>query len=466
MENRCELESGHAHHLGSLTREWGAWDTVSLYLDRCQVDTPDDLVTATWAHVNELRNNIGKILDFGAGDGRFAQHGQFSEYLGYEIDPKRCWNPALPANAFLFNRCAFSDEISDADLCIGNPPFVRNQDLPEGWRQKASDVLHRRTGVAISGLANAWQYFFLLSLASLKNDGLCALIIPYEWVSRPSAKALRDYITEHKWNVSVYRHADASFNRVLTTSSITIVDKAARDGIWRYFEESSDRNYHPLPTPCSSRHGVIRHLRRSEIDKMAPHAMRGLSPGTQKVLTLTEGERVRNGLRIDHDIVPCVTTLRHLPPDVKRLDDTAFQTFYRGAGQKCWLIRTDTTPSRGLQSYLDAIPEANYQTSTCRKRAIWWKFKMPPMPTFLMATGFTGKFPKTVCNSIDARAVGGVCGVYNVKTADAARLIRVLEGNDIRDRLVAHSNGLRKIEINQLNTLLSDAFALDMAANR
>ncbi|GEM_PF-539722 len=458
MEFGTSSDTDRARHLIPLTRDWGAWNTVSLYLDRCQVDTPDELVAATWAHVNALRTSIGKVVDFGAGDARFARHGSFKEYVGYEIDRDRCRNAALPTNARLVNDCAFSGDVEGADLCIGNPPFVRNQDLPVGWRQKASLVLKRRTGIAVSGLANAWQYFFLLSLASLKEDGLCALVIPYEWVSRPSAKALRDYITAQKWNVSVYRLVDTTFDSVLTTSSITIVDKSVRDGQWRYFEETAEGDYRSLPSPSGSEQGVLGYLKRSDIVAGAPRAIRGLSPGTQKVLTLTEGERVRSGLEVGRDVVPCVTTLRQLPNEAKILDEATFRALYRNPGQKCWLIRTDEEPSRALQAYLDAVPEAEYQTSTCLERENWWKFKMPPVPALLMAMSFKGEFPKAVANMIAARAVGGVCGIYNVDPVQMQDLIGGLNGVNIRDRIVAHSNGLRKVEINQLNALFFDAF--------
>ena len=462
-EKQMHPEVDRACHLAPLTREWGAWNAVSLYLDRCQVDTPNEVVAATWAHVGELRRQIGKVVDFGAGDGRFSHYGCFKEYIGYEIDRCRCQNAVLPAHASLLNRCAFSDEINDADVCIGNPPFVRNQDLPDGWRQKACDVLRRRTGVAVSGLANAWQYFFLLSLASLKADGLCALVVPYEWVSRPSAEALRKYIAEQGWNVSVYRLVDTTFDRVLTTSSITIVDKAQRDGRWRYFEETADGDYLPLPSPSGSPQGVMRYMRRSQIDKDSPRAVRGLSPGTQKVFTLPEGERVRFGLQVGRDVVPCVTTLRHLPAEVKELDEKAFRTYYRESGQKCWLIRTDSKPSRVLRAYLDSVPESNYQTSTCLERVEWWKFNMPPIPTLLMAMSFKGEFPKSVCNSVAARAVGGVCGIYNVNDDQASTIVGGFDGIDLRDRIVSHSKGLRKLEINQLNALLADTLSTRLA---
>src|ERR1035438_7065334 len=72
-------------------------------------------------------------------------------------------------------------------------------------------------------------------------------------------------------------------------------------------------------------------------------------------IRLTEGERVRAGLHIRRDVVPCVTTLRHVPDDARDLDEQLLRTCYRTPDQKCWLIRTDTEPSRALSAYLDAV---------------------------------------------------------------------------------------------------------------
>src|SRR5205809_6391461 len=98
-------------------------------------------------------------------------------------------------------------------------------------------MVRERTGVSVSGLANAWQYFAFLSLASTTKDGLVGLVLPFEWVSRPSALALRAYLRAHNWDVLVYRLRDATFHRVLTTSSITLIDKRDASGSWHYFEE-------------------------------------------------------------------------------------------------------------------------------------------------------------------------------------------------------------------------------------
>ena len=444
--------------LERLTADWGSADSVSLYLERCQVATPDKLVEATWRHVQEARQAINTVIDFGAGDGRFAKHGNYHTYVGYEIDSRLCKLAKLPQNAKLINQCAFSDMILDADVCIGNPPFVRNQDLPTGWRQNASKVLQERSGVSVSGLANAWQYFFLLALVSAAESGLCALVIPYEWVSRPSSKPVREYIVEQGWNVAVYRLVDTTFNSVLTTSSITIVDKAVRDGRWSFFEESAAGTYSPLVSASGGADGVLPYLARSRRTPGLPVAKRGLSPGTQKVLTLSEGQRVRAGLSIGRDVVPCLTTLRHLPDEVRDLTTEMVREHYRARGQRCWLIRTDKEPSSALAAYLREVPAAEYQTKTCLERDEWWRFVMPAVPDALISMSFKNDFPKVVRNTARVRAVGGVYGIYGLSDDQAAEVTGWPSELSIADRVVAHANGLRKIEVSQLNSLLLQAF--------
>jgi hypothetical protein len=446
--------------LDRLTQDWGSRASVTLYLDRCQVDTPSELVSNVWAHVRRRRPRVGTVLDFGAGDGRFAHSGRFDAYVGYEIDRRRCVRAKLPPHAKLLNKCAFAETRSDADLCIGNPPYVRNQDLPRGWRQRVSEVLTDRTGVKISGLANAWQYFFLLSLASTSCDGLVAIVVPYEWVSRPSSAALRSYISAQGWDVNVYRLRDETFDRVLTTSSITIVDKRKPKGIWHFFEERPDGGYRELPSAADSPAGVVRYASRSTSAKHKVQAKRGLSPGTQVVLVLTEGERVRSGLRIARDVVPCVTSLRPLHHECEVLSESVFRETYRLGGHKCWLIRTDSALSPALKAYLSHISPDQYQTATCLDRERWWQFVMPDVPALLTATGFCETRPKAVVNDIGARAVGSVAGIYGVAKKQRRNLVRNFRKLNLSDRIVSHSNGLKKVEINQLNTLLQTALQI------
>jgi hypothetical protein len=185
-------------------------------------------------------------------------------------------------------------------------------------------------------------------------------------------------------------------------------------------------------------------------------AKRGLSPGTQRVLVLTEGERVRSGLRINIDVVPCVTTLRHLEADRTTINDKIFNQSFRVAGLKCWLIRTDREPSSRLRDYLTGVPDTQHQTATCLNREDWWKFAMPEVPPLLAATGFRGERPKIAINAVSARAVGSVSGIYGVPARCRKGLVTAFRELDLSHRIVPHSNGLKKVEIHQINALLDE----------
>jgi hypothetical protein len=152
--------------------------------------------------------------------------------------------------------------------------------------------------------------------------------------------------------------------------------------------------------------------------------------------------------------VPCVTTLRHLPTDVLRLDKAAFQRFYIRGEKKCWLLNTAQAPSKRLQAYLDAVPANERATATCEGRDQWWKFTMPTVPEALVATGFRGLHTKSVANVVKARAVGGVAGVYGLRLRERDGFVETLVQKRLGDRVVSHSHGLRKVEINQLNSVI------------
>ena len=128
-----------------LTEEWGSKRKISLYLNCCQVDTPPEVVSSVWDHVSEFRSHVNKVVDFGAGDGRFALVKAYRKYIGYEIDKQRFETVMLPPNASIIHQCPFSADITDADLSIGNPPYVRNQYLPKGWREKVARILFERS---------------------------------------------------------------------------------------------------------------------------------------------------------------------------------------------------------------------------------------------------------------------------------------------------------------------------------
>ena len=419
-------------------------------LSESQVTTPEPVVSLFWRLTKQYRDRFASVLDLGAGDCRFAKGGSFDRYVGVEIDRMRVASANPPANGKIIHSCVFRHHAADYDACIGNPPYARHHDIQKAWKERTVARLEGELDVPLNKHCNLYIYFFCLALLKSSEDGLVALVIPYEWVSRPSAKALREYIQKHKWNVAVYRFQMPIFEGVMTTASVSIVDKARAEGRWNYYDITPAYDVVKRHGITDSRQGVLDYEKRGKI-----WGLRGLSPGSQKIFTLTEGERIRTGLS-KRDVVPCVTTLRAVPRDVRTLSQAAFQKHFVQTGEKCWLIRSyEDKRSDTLHSYLESVPAKVRQTYTCQNQTPWFKYLPHPVPQILFSSGFTEFGPKVLVNSVGARAVGSVWGIH----ADGKLPVRRLQGHLLKinfgKQVVAHAKTLKKVEVKQLNAVLN-----------
>ena len=419
-------------------------------LNESQVSTPTRAISLFWKLTKQHHEHLGSVLDMGADDCRFAKGGRFDRYVGVEIDGDRVARAKPPANGSIIHTCIFKHNESGYDACIGNPPYARHHDIESSWKEKTVDRLNRELEVQLNKHCNLYIYFFCLGLLKTHERGLLALVIPYEWVSRPSAKPLRDYIQSKRWGVAVYRFRMPIFEGVMTTASVTIVDKGRRDGVWSYHEITPDYHVVKRNGVVESCDGVLEYAERGSI-----WALRGLSPGSQKVFTLTDGERIHYGLSKD-DVVPCVTTLRNVPRGLRTLSEAAFQRHFVEAGEKCWLIRShEDHRSSALDAYLEAVPEKERQNYTCLNQTPWFNYLPHPKPRILFSSGFTEFGPKILVNSVGARAVGSVFGIHSNERLPLRRLQHYLLHFDFEKSVVAHSKKLKKVEVNQLNGLLN-----------
>jgi hypothetical protein len=415
-----------------------------------QVFTPPDVVRLFWTIVQKHRRELGKVLDLGAGDGRFARGGKFERYLGIEIDPETS-RQGLPEKAAIEYGCAFKFAGPGWDAVIGNPPYLRHHYIELSWTKRITRRFRNSLGVELSGQSNLFVYFLLLGLELAKKDGIVAMLTPYEWVSRPSTKSLRELIDRNSWSVSTYRFKDRVFEGVMTTAAICVIDKADVSGGWKFFEVGRDGKIAGKRQASGSRHAVLPYTNRGKW-----WALRGLSPGTQKVFTLTEGDRIHHGLALT-DVWPCVTSLTALDEGVRDLDEQTFRKYYRDRGEKCWLIRSSESKlSPALIRYLEGVPAAARDTSTCNDRDTWYRFRPFHVAQILIASGFVRRGPKVVRNLIGAHHVGSVYGVFGPHSG-CAPVANRLRKFDFEGRVVKHSGHLKKIEVRQLNSVLNDA---------
>lgn len=420
-------------------------------LSRSQIATPLETVRTFWQITHGYRDRFSRVLDLGAGDGRFARYGSFDCCRGVEIDPSRSKDVELPSNASISHGCAFRYDGRGYDACVGNPPYVRHHDLQRSWRDRIAERLGKDMGMELNRKCNLYVYFMILALMKAADDGLVSLLVPYEWVSRPAAAPLRRYVRQNDWNVDIYRFTFPVFDGVLTTASISVIDKNESSGRWNYFEVNRKGAVKKKLRMTGSRYSMLSYEDRGNI-----WAHRGMSPGTQKVFTLTEGERIHAGLR-RKDVLPCVTTLRSVPRDLSLLTNASFKKRFVDAGKKCWLIRShERKLSARLMAYLDAVPEEARETSTCQDRDIWYKFDITKEPKLLVSTGFTSFGPKVIINSIGAHAIGSVCGIHSDQDIGLHALRDCLLSIDFEKRVVAHAGSLKKIEMRQINSVLNE----------
>lgn len=435
---------------------------ASAYLSRCQVDTPKLLVRLVWMLVNRRRPNAGKVIDLGCGDARFASEGTYESYTGFEIDERRA-----PAKSGLGPtvrvECAFAarDTRARYSTCVGNPPYVRHHDLGIDWLERANTRLRAVDGYTPDGRSNAYVYFMWLALDCVEADGLVALVVPYEWVSRPASARLRRYVEDNHWSVDVYYLRDAQFERVLTTACVALIDKSPKKMGWHLHEISADGSELQRRTQLTrTTHRRLEY----EQPETGTHAMRGLSPGGQGDFVLTEELRIRYRLVAGRDVLPAVTSFRQLTTSQSTLTERLFREEFVNNGKRCWLINPDATPHEALKAYLAKIPALTRENYTCSNRDVWWRFQLPGSADILYSSGFKNKAPKMLRNEIGAVHVGAVHGIFCKPKSLSASLLAMLREFDFASKVVPLSNAFLKIEVNQMNAVLNQLQARASAA--
>lgn len=142
-----------------------------------QVFTPDAVVHAMLA----LRRNQGRVLEPACGDGAFLAH--LPGAVGIEIDPAHCPKGALNLDFFRYS------ESEKFDTIIGNPPYVRFQDIAPETRQRLPQrIFDART--------NLYLFFIEKCLRHLKPGGELIFITPRDFLKATSAVRLNRLMFE------------------------------------------------------------------------------------------------------------------------------------------------------------------------------------------------------------------------------------------------------------------------------
>jgi adenine-specific DNA-methyltransferase len=114
----------------------------------------------------------------------------------------------------------FDTTTVEADFVIGNPPYVRLEDIPEEIAQ-----FYRDAYPTMRGRADLYVAFFEAALRQLKEGGTCAFICADRWMRNQYGAELRELVTSaYAVDVILEMHnADAFHDEVDAYPAITVI---------------------------------------------------------------------------------------------------------------------------------------------------------------------------------------------------------------------------------------------------
>ena len=130
------------------------------------------------------------------------------------------------------------------------------------------------------------------------------------------------------------------------------------------------------------------------------------------------------------------------------------------------MISNVAVPGKALDGYLKRVAPEARDNYTCRNQQPWWGYKPHPMPEILYNPGFVKQCPRFVDNRIGAIAVGSVFGIHALKGISRRKLIKELSALNFRERLISYANILRRVEVNQMNTVINETLKKVAKAKR
>ncbi|NLF54194.1 MAG: class I SAM-dependent methyltransferase, partial [Thauera phenolivorans] len=146
-----------------------------------QIFTPEPVVRAMLA----LRRNPGRVLEPSCGDGAFLR--QLPGAVGLELDPDHC-----PPGARVMDFFAYPER-EVFDTIIGNPPYVRFQDIPAATRRLIDAGPYAAWA---DGRANLYLFFIAKCVRHLRPGGELIFITPRDFLKATSAVKLNRLLYE------------------------------------------------------------------------------------------------------------------------------------------------------------------------------------------------------------------------------------------------------------------------------
>lgn len=448
--------------------------------DTGQTFTPIEAVTGmfTWA---ESQGEIARIVDPGAGSGRYVLHGLRRNALAVgvaaETDPMvalllRANTAALGlANRLQIHlgdyRSLELGTIEGRTLFIGNPPYVRHHDIEPHWKDWYSTSL-KALGHASSQLAGLHLHFFVKTLSLAKLGDLGCFITAAEWLDVNYGQSLRDLLTNGLGGRAVFVVSPEVpvFGDAMVTACITCFAPGSENAEIEFKNIAStdelldlSGGHYAEKTRAKSERSWSILLRNAEIVRNEGfinlgelfQVRRGQVTGKNSVWVAKDN---RFGLP-DEFLIPSITDaadIIHAPNN--RIDDLS--ALRRVVALPASLTELSDHKREAILEFLEwARSEDADKGFVARNRKPWWKVNMASVPQVVVT--YMGRRPPVFAiNTAGASLINVAHGLYPKVAlgADALEwLVTWLNNNVRQDAGRVYAGGLTKFEPSEVMRL-------------
>lgn len=444
-----------------------------------QVFTPPALaaVMADWVCAKAPRTVLDPALGTGVLARAVARRLPEAEITAFEIDP-RAASAARDALTATGARAAIrvadyltADPAQTFDAVIANPPYLKRQDFP-GAAAHISRVA-RKTGLALTGLTNAYALFLLDACARLNPGGRLAFLIPAEWMNANFGAPIRRHLVESGLLRALVclPHDEDAFEGALTTACVVLVERGPAPGRVRLAQaapgwrpdlaEALGGGAPLLAVQDVSADGLLAAPKWEALLRGAGPEMpdgyvplgdlattrRGIATGANAFFHISLAAAREAGIRDEH-LIPCAgkAAARGLsfgPEDLARLD---------AEGKPTRLVSLSGALTPEEEAWVRSGEEAGIsERYVCRTRRPWYAQERPRIAP-IWAAVFGRERMRFMRNRAGAANLTTFHGIYPHRT-DAAfldALTDALNSDEVQGLMRAHmrvyGGGLGKIE--------------------